>query len=170
MDIDKLKKVVKESKTLSDTCKKMGCEGSYGNIKRLIKKYSINISHFTQVRTGKEKRTCPVCEKVFEAWPHNKKVTCGYSCSNTHFRTGVNNGQWKDSAYRTTCFSKHEKKCVICGEDKIVAVHHYDGNHKNNDITNLIPLCPTHHKYMHSGYKNLIEDQVNKYVNNFIGI
>lgn len=49
----------------------------------------------------------------------------------------------------------------------IVAVHHYDENHSNNDPKNLVPLCPTHHQYLHSRYAGLIKDKVNDYVNNF---
>lgn len=44
------------------------------------------------------------------------------------------------------------------------AVHHLDENKKNNNYKNLIPMCPTHHQYMHSRHKYLIEDEVNEYV------
>ena len=73
--------------------------------------------------------------------------------------------RWAKSSYKTLCFKYKEKKCIVCGEDKIVEVHHYDENHKNNDIKNLIPLCPTHHKYMHSKYKSIIKNIVDKYYN-----
>ena len=103
-------------------------------------------------------RLCPVCSTPIKNWRHSK--TCGYSCSNTFFRSGPNNGSWKNDAYVTTCFHYHDKKCVVCDETRIVEVHHLDENHSNNDPSNLIPLCPTHHKYWHSRYKNLIEAQV----------
>jgi len=74
------------------------------------------------------------------------------------------------TCYRTLCFKHHKKECVVCGEDKIVAVHHYDHNHNNNNIENLIPLCPTHHQYMHSRHKDLIEKEVEEYVHNFTGV
>jgi 5-methylcytosine-specific restriction endonuclease McrA len=70
---------------------------------------------------------------------------------------------WKESAYRTTCFLHHEKKCVVCGEDKIIDVHHYDENKNNNSTENLIPLCPTHHRYWHSRYRSLIQKKVDHY-------
>jgi hypothetical protein len=53
-------------------------------------------------------------------------------------------------------------------EDKIVDVHHLDENRDNNDIYNLIPLCPTHHRYWHSTYKNEIENKVYSYIKDFI--
>ena len=58
---------------------------------------------------------------------------------------------------------------MVCGEDKIVTVHHMDGNHQNNDITNLVPLCPTHHQYWHSKYRNLIREKVELYLKEFNG-
>ena len=65
--------------------------------------------------------------------------------------------------YRRICFSHHKKECIICGEDKVVAVHHYDENHNNNDLNNLIPLCPTHHLYVHSKYKVLVMEKIDKW-------
>ena len=35
---------------------------------------------------------------------------------------------------------------------------------KNNEIENLIPLCPTHHQYMHSRHKDEIQHIINEYV------
>ncbi len=71
-------------------------------------------------------------------------------------------------SYRAICWAHHKKECVVCGEDKIVAVHHYDENHQNNDPSNLIPLCPTHHVYVHSGYKNLVEEKIEAWRNNYL--
>lgn len=112
---------------------------------------------------GKGVKICPVCKKKFRS----TAVTCSYGCSNTHFRSGSDHPNWKEESYRTTCFDSHEKKCVICGEDKIVAVHHFDENRENNSPENLIPLCPTHHQYWHSRYRYLIEEQVIKYIKDF---
>lgn len=124
-----------------------------------------------------EIRICPVCNKEFSERKIESKITCSYACSNTYFRSGVNNGSHQkallagneDSArtYRTICVDNHEKSCVVCNESNIVAVHHYDENHHNNDPANLVPMCPTHHNYMHSKFKYLIEEQVHQYVLNW---
>ena len=107
-------------------------------------------------------------------------VFCNKSCAvkynNRILRSGENNPNFRkaglfggnrkaknNSHYRTICFQYHEKKCVVCGEDKVVAVHHFDHNHDNHDPTNLIPMCPTHHGYMHSKHRHLIEATVNAY-------
>ena len=101
----------------------------------------------------------------------DEKTTCSHSCSNTYFRSGKNSPTYKtdeEVGYRTLCFRYHKKECIICKEDKIVEVHHLDENRENNKIDNLVPLCPTHHKYLHSNYRYLIEDKVNEYIKDFI--
>lgn len=108
-------------------------------------------------------KICPVCETKYSK---NSK-TCSYACANTLFRSGTNNGNWKDSSYRSTCFKYHKKECIICGENKIVTVHHFDENRNNNNPENLIPLCPTHHHYCHSRYKYEIENMILEYIKNF---
>lgn len=108
-------------------------------------------------------KECPVCRKS-----HTKSgVTCSYSCSNTYFRSGQNHPNWKADSYRTTCFEFHDKKCIVCGEEKIVAVHHLNENHYDNRPENLIPLCPTHHQYVHSRYKEEIQPHIDKYIKQF---
>ena len=104
-----------------------------------------------------------VCGNPIKNFKHTKG-TCSHGCANKLFRTGENHGNWKQDRYQTTCFAYHKKKCVCCEEDKIVEVHHLDHDKKNNDPSNLIPLCPTHHQYWHSRYKNLIEDMILNYI------
>lgn len=112
--------------------------------------------------SGKMKE-CPVCKVI-----HTKNgVTCSYSCSNTYFRTGVNNPNWKNNTYQTTCWHHHGKKCLVCGEEKIVAVHHVNENHNDNAPENLVPLCPTHHQYIHSRYKDEVQPIIDLYLKNF---
>lgn len=139
------------------------CKDSFGknNIKRHEKSCSMNPIN---------QKICVVCGDPFKSTNSGKKgreqVTCSYSCSNKHFRSGKNNGNWNEDSYRTTCFLYHKKQCVICGENKIVAVHHFDENHKNNRPENLIPMCPTHHQYMHSKYKCDLIEKVEDYIRN----
>jgi hypothetical protein len=108
-------------------------------------------------------KTCPVCSRSFAS----KSITCSHSCANTHFRTGIKHPNWNPSSYRSTCFLHHQKACIICQESRIVEVHHFDGNNKNNAPSNLIPLCPTHHQYIHSRYKELIINRVIQYATQF---
>ena len=104
-------------------------------------------------------KVCPVCGCLH----HKKGTTCSHGCANTYFRSNINHPNWKEDRYQTTCFHYHKKECIICGEKNIVEVHHYDENHYNNDPRNLVPLCPTHHQYLHSHFKNLIITEVNEW-------
>jgi hypothetical protein len=178
VDEETFTKIVKESNSKSEIARKLGISfynGSVGNdVNVLLKKYNISVDHFRlnkhQIKYERIEKVCPVCGKKFKEKKGcpKEKITCSCKCSNTYFRSGKNHPNWSDDAYRTTCFLEHEKKCVICGEEQIVEVHHYDGNHSNNKIENLIPLCPTHHKYCHSRYIFDIIDKIDEYIKNFI--
>lgn len=106
-------------------------------------------------------RACEVCNKPVKNY--KSSVTCSYSCSNTFFRDRRNVNC--ATTYIAICFRNHEKRCVICGEDQLVAVHHFDENRENNTPHNLVPMCPTHHGYMHSGLRTSIEGHVISYRN-----
>ncbi len=101
-------------------------------------------------------KKCQCCSKDFlftgrlKTKQYENAKFCSRSCANN--RTTW----WKDNAthYRTIAFHNHKKECVVCGFDKIVAVHHIDENKKNNNLSNLIPLCPNHHEMVHSKWKD----------------
>lgn len=144
---------------------------TYKKIDKYIIDYSLNTDHFDSYKSRRKyenvEKTCPICTNTFIVKQGDPKeaTTCSYACSNKHFRSGFNSPNLKiGNNYRTTCFLYHQKKCIICGEYKIVEVHHYDENHDNNEPLNLVPMCPTHHQYMHSRYKHEISEQVDKYV------
>lgn len=75
-------------------------------------------------------------------------VYCSRECGNRH--KNEQNTKWLNgSAYRRNAFNAYEHKCAICGYDedeRILEVHHLDENHGNNDISNLVILCPNCHK------------------------
>ena len=116
-------------------------------------------------------KTCERCNTKFTITGRTKTKTfyrrrfCSVSCAKAR------DEYWKNNMtnYATICWKNHKKECIICGEDKIVAVHHYDKNHSNNKPENLVPLCPTHHQYIHSKYETEISDKVDKYVEQFKG-
>ena len=108
-------------------------------------------------------KECPVCSKMFSG----KGTTCSYSCSNVYFKRARN----KDShlGYQALCFRYHGKKCLVCGEEKIVAAHHVNEDHSDNRPENLVPLCPTHHQYIHSRYRDEVQPFVDEYIKNYTG-
>jgi predicted restriction endonuclease len=66
----------------------------------------------------------------------------------------------EDVTYRALAFRYYERRCYVrgCGFDKVVEVHHRDRNRENNEVENLIPLCPNHHAMVHrSAYREEIE-------------
>jgi hypothetical protein len=141
-------------------CVFCGKNCSLPNIKRHEERCKNNPDAIKPMRPLKE---CPSCKKM-----HSKNgITCSYGCSNSYFRSGENNPNWNPVSYRSTCFLYHEKKCVVCGEEKIVAVHHIDENKKNCSPSNLVPLCPTHHQYVHSRYRDEVLPIVEEYMKNF---
>lgn len=106
---------------------------------------------------------CPKCGKL----KHPDKKSCSTSCYNSLYRSGANNPNHSKNGgnrYRTICFQYHEKKCCICDFDLVIDVHHIDGNRNNNSPSNLVPLCPNHHRIIHSKYKNLIEKSLLDYI------
>uniref|UniRef100_A0A6H1ZWW7 Putative HNH endonuclease n=1 Tax=viral metagenome TaxID=1070528 RepID=A0A6H1ZWW7_9ZZZZ len=60
-------------------------------------------------------------------------------------------------------YKKITKRCIICGFDKVVHLHHLDETHKNNLTKNLVGLCPNHHRMIHMfKYKKSILNEINK--------
>lgn len=103
-------------------------------------------------------RTCLCGETFIPPLNNANKKYCSKFCASQ--------GAKKDN-YKRICFTHHKKECVVCGEANIVAVHHYNENHNDDRPENLIPLCPTHHHYMHSMHRDKISHIIDEYVRNF---
>jgi hypothetical protein len=188
MEYIEVKKIINGYKSKGDVLKALGLSTNGRNYKKLnnvISEYKIDISHFDggaskRVKHTRIEKECPICNSKFKVIDggYDDKITCSHACSNTYFRSGEDNGNWKDISeyyhnlrhprlskkYREICFNNHKHECVVCGEDKILDVHHYDSDRTNNNPNNLIPLCPTHHGYVHYGYEHLVIDRINEYV------
>lgn len=106
---------------------------------------------------------CPNCNCL----KHPNKKTCSTSCYNSLYRKGRLNPNYQGNNYRTVCFSYHKKECCICGFNLIVDVHHLNGNNQDNRPSNLIPLCPNHHRVWHSRHCHLIKQKVLDYASCF---
>ena len=63
------------------------------------------------------------------------------------------NGQWKGGTsndyYRRLAKENFNQECSICKAIEKLGVHHIDGNHKNNQLINLIILCNKCHCIEH---------------------
>lgn len=69
------------------------------------------------------------------------------------------------SDYRTLAFRTYPHKCAVCGWDEdedVLQVHHIDSNHNNNDINNLMILCPICHSKITIKKYKLIDNKLYK--------
>lgn len=177
MEID-LKQIISESYSLREVIQKLGWSDSghrRRQLKRLVEEQNLSTKHFNpNIKKKKYERVtkvCPVCKSSFTTKKHPIKegVTCSKSCAATWFRTGSNHPNWKGTqSYREYCFSLRGHKCAVCDEQLILDVHHMDENHGNNHISNLVPMCPTHHRYMHSKHRDLIQPKLDLYLQNMV--
>ena len=135
--------------------------GAVKAIRRRVKELKLNVSHFNKnykhsLRTKpRVSRLCPGCNIKFSVLASSNQKACSTSCSYKSRET---------SDYRDICFRNHGKSCIVCGEDNVVDAHHYDGDRGNNSTNNLIPLCPTHHAYLHRGFGYLIKDNIDNFI------
>lgn len=96
------------------------------------------------------------------------KVFCNRSCSTSYHNMSIKSGEghpnYKNGqgSYRNKAFKFYDNVCATCNwheDPRILEVHHIDFNRTNNDIENLIILCPICHrkitnKHYHLDVKN----------------
>lgn len=130
-------KIVKECFTIADFCRKVGWQPRGDNYKifhSYVKEYNLDTSHFTGGnntnfgnKNNKEK------EKSVEEYIKNDIVR-GTTLLKKLIKEGIK-----------------ERKCECCGNDKWLGedipleIHHKDGNHYNNNLENIMLLCPNCH-------------------------
>ena len=90
------------------------------------------------------------CKRCGREKPSHAKGLCeGCYAFVFHLNKSKVWNQRKNYGIDTGIYKKITEKCVLCGFDKVVDLHHLDQNKKNNSTTNLIGLCPNHHKMLH---------------------
>lgn len=161
------------------TCKSIctHCKQEYDvlSYRASISKYcSIQCCNASRRDAASAKRieiNCDHCNKTYlvkgRTFNMSANHFCGNDCkidfyrANPHIRgifTG-HNGKSVISSYRKKAFSVYPHKCHLCGYDKfedVLQVHHIDHNRNNNDISNLIIVCPTCHSELHKGYSRIL--------------
>ena len=131
------KKIVEESHTYADVCRKIGWKpqgGNYKYVKKHIKELKLDISHFTG-------RASNICNRLGHAKEKNIEE---YLTTDSYIK--ADRLKWK-------LFSNGIKqyKCEKCGcthwEGKqiILQLHHINGNNTDNRLENLQILCPNCH-------------------------
>lgn len=101
------------------------------------------ITCYKKVLWKPKKKLCKRCKR--EIVLHAKGYCPG--CYNFIFHLESNRGLTYAKYHKISpeLYKKLLTKCVICGFDKVVELHHLDENNKNNSKSNLICLCPNHH-------------------------
>ena len=133
--VDDLKNAVKNSHSIRQVLGRLGivpAGGNYQTVKRRIAKYNIDISHFHG-----------------QAW--NKGQIFGPIKPVSFYLT-------RDSIIQSFKLKKKllsenvfEHKCSKCKQTKWlnhpipIELHHIDGDHYNNELSNLTLLCPNCH-------------------------
>lgn len=141
---------------------------SYKNItKSVAKYYDGELGELKEFNVICSACGCDFSVKERESkFPSKSEYFCSRKCANSvGGKAKAKKHHYDEVAhYTTVAWRHHEKKCVVCDERNIVAVHHLNENHNDNRPQNLIPLCPTHHHYVHSRYKYMVEDKINNYL------
>jgi len=92
--------------------------------------------------------TCKRCQREM---PLQAKGLCR-GCYNFVFHLDDNKAfnykKWHN--IEPELYKKITQKCIICGFDKVVDLHHLNEDKKDNSEKNLIGLCPNHHKMVHN--------------------
>lgn len=89
--------------------------------------------------------------------PHQAKGYCAGCYHILFFLERIKAGNYKRKyGLDIETYKKITSKCVVCGFDKIVDLHHLDMDKKNRSSDNLIGLCPNHHQMIHSKYREEI--------------
>lgn len=147
-----------------------GCTGS--NIRRVAKKLNINTIKRRSINANETfnkgrklvVRYCLNCGKELSN-RHNTTKYCNNVCQ-AEYEHKEYIRRWKEGKETGMCgtrsiskhirdylMDKHERKCQVCGWDKIhpitgeppLHVHHIDGDATNNSEDNLQLLCPNCH-------------------------
>lgn len=128
-DEETFKKIALDSKSYKDICEKLNKTkggATYKIIKRLIKKYDIDISHF----------------KPFSR-EYNKKYAIEYWLRD---KSNISSSKLKEKLYKEGI---KEKKCEHCGQDEnwngrkmSLILDHINGFNDDNRLENLQIVCP----------------------------
>lgn len=153
-------------------------ETKYENIKRDNRKH--HICPMCKKEDLKKASTkieceCAYCHKIFFREPsklNNSKSGLVFCCrEHKDLAQQIDSGNQFDNIrpfhynsgenYRQRAFRKYKPKCSVCrwNEDTdVLEVHHIDENRQNNDLSNLIILCPICHKKL-TTHKYILVDR-----------
>ncbi len=129
-----LEPIIKESSSWADVCRKIGVKpmtGAQSHIQKRAKDFEIDSSHFLGQAHNKGKS-------------FKKKDALEY-CFNG---SNENSDRLKKRLIRDGYKKAMCERCTWThwmGKPLVLELHHVDGNHSNNELSNLQILCPNCH-------------------------
>lgn len=112
---------------------------------------------------------CSCCENIFiveereKQFPTKTEYYCSRNCANS-----VGGKAKRDkhgiTQYATIAKKYYDEKCIVCGFNEIVDVHHIDKNRENNNPTNLVFLCPNHHYVLHRKNAEYVDKRIKEFI------
>ncbi len=110
-----------------------------------------------QSRINGEIFICHYCQQEFripknlvERREKNERKYCCRRCVVQDWNENSVKRQ-RPGSYRQNAWKVYEKKCYDCDlrDSRLLVIHHIDGNRKNGNINNLVPLCHNCHCIRH---------------------
>lgn len=110
-----------------------------------------------------ECNTIFIVEERYKLFPSKEKYFCSRNCANSV------GGKAKREKYGLTGYVSiakqfYEEKCIVCGYDELVDVHHINGDRNNNEATNLVFLCPNHHYLLHRKKSEKVKQAISEFI------
>jgi hypothetical protein len=102
---------------------------------------------YRQLILKNRKSICKGCGREMPIHAKGFCITCYGKKFSRHQKEAYQSRKLYGIDFQT--YKQKTKKCVICGFNKIVDLHHLDKNHENRSEDNLVGLCPNHHKMIH---------------------
>jgi len=137
-------KLIKESTSFCEVCRKaniVATTGNYNTLKKIVEDNKIDISHFKRQGGGK-KNKIDINDVL-----NNKRQITTYRLAKLLIKHGLKECKCENP------------KCGITewmGEPLKVVPHHINGNHNDNRLENIMFLCPNCHSYTDNfGGKNM---------------
>ena len=130
-------------------------------------------------KSGKRSSYCKECSKQYmrEHKYYNKfrqEHRKEYNRKQREYNNTESRRNWKKQYDQKTKFPYHvildkmgvERKCAFCGSKTKLGTHHKDGNHDNNNASNLQWLCSSCHNKLHNKDKipKLKRDSKGKFI------
>ena len=134
---EEMEKIVASSFSVAECLRKMNRSDIGGNYKTFYRYkvlYNLNTSHFTGQKT--RRKTYDDISKPIDFYLHKN---CAVSIKSSKLIKKLIDGGYK--TYE--CERCHMTECF--GEPITLQLHHIDGDHFNNELSNLQILCPNCH-------------------------